>query len=293
MTAPASHGAPAVVDFTTPTAEAGQPPVAVSCAPGPGASFPVGTNTVTCTATDALSRTASCSFSVVVTVVPTLAKVKFVAFGDSITAGQTSPSPTVLLLNESDSYPYKLQRLLAARYSDQTIQVVNEGVSGERADDTGKRRFGRVLDTDKPDVVLLLEGANDLNYAFTHTGDAKSGVRIVVRALQEMLDSADSRKVPVLLATLTPQDPEGRNGHGADALPELNADIRRLADDDRVIIVDLFNGLGGTPKGSIGADGLHPTADGYTKIAQIWFDTIQHHYEKPSSTGTARLFIER
>ena len=66
----------------------------------------------------------------------------------------------------------------------------------------------------------------------------------------------------------------------------INAAIARLASDERVVLVYLYNGLEGTPVGSIGVDGLHPTETGYTKIANIWFEAIQHEYERQPGNST-------
>ena len=291
MTASSTNGQTADVTFLVPTAQNGSPPVSVACAPGSGSSFNIGSTTVTCTATDATSRTASCSFSVAVTEPAKLSAVKFMAFGDSMTQGVTSLIPTMLAYNPNDAYPLKLEALLAARYTAQVTQVINEGEAGEQADGNGKRRFGGVLNADKPDVVLLLEGANDLNHYLIATGDSDEGVTPAARALEEMVDTARKKGVPVLLATLPPQDPEGKNGHSAGSVPKLNDAIRRLAHGDEVVIVDLFNGLGGVPDGAIGADGLHPTPAGYDRIAQIWFDAIQHQYQetgRPAPTLSLR-----
>jgi hypothetical protein len=52
------------VTYTTPTATDNCPGVTVACVPPSGGTFPVGTTTVTCTATDTSSNTATCSFSV-------------------------------------------------------------------------------------------------------------------------------------------------------------------------------------------------------------------------------------
>ena len=285
VTASSTNGQTADVTFLMPTTQNGSQPVSVACSPGSGSSFTIGTTTVACTATDASSRTASCSFDVSVTAPAKLSAVKFMAFGDSMTQGVTSLIPTMLAYNPHDAYPLKLEALLAARYTAQVTQVINEGEAGEQADGNGKRRFGGVLNADKPDVVLLLEGANDLNHYLIATGDSDEGVTPAARALEEMVDTARKKGVPVLLATLPPQDPEGNNGRSAGSVPKLNDAIRRLAQGDDVIIVDLFNGLGGVPDGSIGADGLHPTPAGYDRIAQIWFDAIQRHYEEPATSA--------
>jgi HYR domain len=53
-----------VVTFSTPVASDNCPGVTVGCNPPSGSCFPVGTTTVTCTATDASNNTATCSFTV-------------------------------------------------------------------------------------------------------------------------------------------------------------------------------------------------------------------------------------
>jgi lysophospholipase L1-like esterase len=275
----AHNGEAPVVNFDAPTAQGGDAPVTVACTPASGTTFPVGANTVNCTATDASKRSATCSFSVNVAGVPTLTKLKFVAFGDSLTEGQTSADPTILLLNPADSYPFKLQQLLSGRYVDQTITVINKGRSGERVHEDGEKRLPDVLDDEKPDVLLLLDGANDLLRA-GNAGDPEDAISPIVGSLEEMVQSAKRRHVAVMLATFPPQRRDGQRGAGAPAVPELNDEIRRLAADESATLVDLYNGLGGTPDGSIGVDGLHPTASGYSKIADIWFDAIKKKYEQ-------------
>src|SRR6188474_466299 len=47
------NGQPLPVAYGTPTAEGGAPPVTLACTPASGTLFPVGTTSVTCTATDA------------------------------------------------------------------------------------------------------------------------------------------------------------------------------------------------------------------------------------------------
>ncbi len=280
------------VAFTNPSAQGGEPPVTVACVPGSGSPFGLGANSVTCTATDALSRTASCSFAVVVTAVAHVSKVRFVAFGDSLTEGITSPDAGALLLNLADSYPYQLQTALTARYIDQPIQVINEGKAGEPVNDTGKKRFPLVLDADRPEVVLVLDGANDLLKAASPppfgSGDGTVAIPLIINALREMVGEARDRGVPMLLATFPPQNANGSRGLGAPTVPELNDEIRRLAAQEGVVLVDLYAGLGGTPTGWIGVDGLHPTGAGYGQIAKIWFDAIQKQYEVTSGGASLR-----
>jgi lysophospholipase L1-like esterase len=285
---PARYGQPPVVTFETPIAVGGAAPVLTTCAPASGAAFSTGTTRVTCTATDSRGRSGTCGFSVVVSAVPVLSSFRFVAFGDSITEGKTSPDPTALLLTVTESYPYKLEGLLSSRYIDQSVVVLNRGVGGEPAYRTGMERLPRVLDADRPQVLLLLHGANDLLGAAA-TGMFNAEIARIITALEEMIKSARRRNVRVLLATFPPQNPNGSRGGGAEAVPRLNQAIARLAADESAVLVDLYGGLGGTPTGSIGVDGLHPTDAGYTKIANIWFEAIKTQFEQSAGTlGTGR-----
>jgi lysophospholipase L1-like esterase len=278
---PKHAGSPATATFDLPPAQGGRQPVNVTCAPASGAEFPVGSTAVSCTATDAASRTANCSFSVVVEAVPQLAKTKFLAFGDSITAGTTSPAPTLLMLNAEDAYPLKLQRLLSERYLDQTIVMTNAGQAGEHID-PARSRLSSVLDSKKPQVLLLLHGANDLN---TRRGDA---IPTIIRGLEDMIGKADRRGITTFLATFPPQNPAGSRGHGANYVPELNRRIRALAVDEGATLVDLYAGFGGTWVGYIGVDGLHPTPQGYDRMAEIWRDKIQEVYDRPAPASLER-----
>jgi lysophospholipase L1-like esterase len=268
-------GTPATATFETPAAQGGRPPVNVTCAPASGAEFPVGATPVACTATDQASHTATCSFSVMVEGIPQIAKTKFLAFGDSITQGVTSPAPSLLIFNPVDAYPLKLQQLLSARYRDQTIVMTNAGQAGEKIDD-GRARLSGVLDANDPQVLLLLHGANDLN---TEKGNA---ISTIIHGLEDMIGKADRRGITVFLATFPPQNPAGKNGNGANYVPELNQKISALAADEGAILVDLYAGFGGTWVGYIGEDGLHPTPQGYDRMAEIWRDKIQAVYDRPA-----------
>jgi lysophospholipase L1-like esterase len=264
------------VTFDLPVAQGGQAPVSVSCDPASGTEFPLGESSVTCTATDARSQTGTCTFTVAVSPVPQIAKTKFMAFGDSLTLGTTSPAPGILVLSVADSYPTKLLALLSGRYLDQKITVVNEGLSGRFAADDFPR-FQDAMRAVQPQVVLLMEGANDLN----NPGE-QPAIPKIVGALEKMVDDARSRGAIVFLATLPPQNPDGRNGHHADELPELNRQIAEAAADEGATLVDLY-GMLGTYVGYIGVDGLHPTPVGYQRIAEIWRDAIEEQLEEAAS----------
>src|SRR4030095_3577884 len=92
------------------------------------------------------------------------------AVGDSVTAGEvTNPiaiAPSVigkLVLVAPASYPSQLQAQLRTAYLSQatSIAVTNGGERSERILD-GVNRFPGVFDMSRPEVVLLMEGANGL-----------------------------------------------------------------------------------------------------------------------------------
>ena len=121
-------------------------------------------------------RTASCSFNVEVQPPPRLGLTRFVAFGDSITLGEDGNStlavyslrhflgldyPTIILTGRE--YPTVLRNLLSVRYSTQSPLVVIAGKSGEHAgDSTTLTRFTDIVASRTYEVVLLMEGTNDI-----------------------------------------------------------------------------------------------------------------------------------
>lgn len=275
----AHNGTQPTVTYDTPVGQGGEAPVSTTCTPASGGTFALGTTTVTCTATDARGQSSSCTFGISVSPVPRLIGTRVMAFGDSLTAGTISPTPTLLAIDEPGSYPSQLLPMLTARYTDQTITMMNEGYPGHLAkDDLG--RFGTVLSEDQPNIVLLMHGANDLlNFQ-------EAGISDALQAIDSMVRQAKGRGVSVLLATLPPQNPAGSRGRGAGALPDFNAGIAHTAELDGVPLVDLYKEMG-TYQGYIGVDGLHPTEVGYAKIAELFMNAIKANLETPTDGSPA------
>src|SRR5689334_7417710 len=101
---------------------------------------------------------------------PLISRTKFLAFGDSFTAGEvtnpiglTSSGIHKMILVPAASYPSVLQSQLRATYVSQSsaITVQNAGEPSERILD-GNQRFPGVFESSRPEVVLLMEGANGL-----------------------------------------------------------------------------------------------------------------------------------
>jgi lysophospholipase L1-like esterase len=235
--------------------------------------FNVGTLTVTCVATDSRGQSASCNFTVAVRPPPQLKFTRFVAYGDSLTAGEVSFGPGLRVFLPNDSYPSVLKRRLAERYVFQTPEVINEGIGGETAVD-GAKRLGLTIQRDRPDVLLLMEGTNDL----LDRPEVGRGADLALAALRQMVQEAKSRGVQVGLATVPPQRPGGRRDAVAKLIPSFNDRIRTLASEEQVVLIDVFNAMK-DDLSLIGVDDLHPTIRGYDVIAGVFLEAIKSSFE--------------
>src|SRR4051812_42009675 len=122
MTTRGVPGSGQAVTYPPPTVTGGASPVTIACTPASGTTFNVGTTAVSCTALDAASRQAQCSFTVTLT--PLLVSVtKYVAFGDSLTEGENGRRATLGLgfIDPTSTYPVTLQALLNTEYPGQSI----------------------------------------------------------------------------------------------------------------------------------------------------------------------------
>jgi len=278
---------PAAISWPAPTTQGGTAPVQTSCTPASGAAFLPGVTAVSCTATDSANQVASCAFTVTVTRPPQISVTRFMAFGDSITWGTASPPAGFLaypIPAPSYSYPSQLLSLLGARYPDQAITIANEGWPAEAIAD-GLNRLPSALAFNSPEVLLLLDGANDL------LGNPSSATtQYIASKLRDMVRTAKARMpaIKVLLATFPPQYhgtiPYDR-GAGAEFVPGLNQLIAGVAQSEGATLVDLYAAfpVGGKPY--IGVDGLHPTEQGFTLMAQTFGKIIQEKFEAKATAG--------
>ncbi len=220
-----------------------------------------------------------------------LTKTSFVAFGDSITAGTITMFNGLLrLVVAPQSYPYKLQAILTGEHGGQRIQVYNEGVQGECAgsdgmgcDDIGSvgtSRLPGVLRADSPQVVLLLQGIDDLN------PPNNADIPTVIGHLQQMIGEAQGAGATVLIGTLLPQVRGGSRAWSIDLIQPFNAQLKVMAASAGATVVDLYTPFA-ADLSLIGPDGLHPTAAGYTEMAQVWANAIDAAFSIPLPKATS------
>jgi lysophospholipase L1-like esterase len=299
-----------VVLFQNPVVNGGTPPVATACLPANGSTFPIGTTTVTCTAIDAIARSAQCALHVTL-VAQKLGAMTFVAFGDSITAGENGEAPPdpnndnetahctqrpssalapgaiPRFIDTANSYPSQLLTMLQTNFPSQMFVMQNEGLRGEEVTNGSNARLTAcVLPIFKPDVLLMLEGINDINAIAG--GDTTVTPQGIVSALLANVTSARLAGVTfVFVGTILPEtvcrdrlncrsneDPGVVNQINA-IVDQTNALLRgSLFNATLVESNAVFRATDPTLASLIDTDGLHPLPAGYKVLAQAFHTAI-------------------
>lgn len=210
---------------------------------------------------------------------PRLSRTRFLAFGDSFTAGEvTTPTFTAsspigkLVLVPTAAYPAVLQTRLQTTYTQQAalISVTNAGLPSERILD-GALRFPSVYDMARPEVVLIQEGANGL---------PQVGPDISTAVMRTMVQYAKAGGSRVFVGSMIPQVPGRPRGNTpVGELLAYNTTLQLMSQQEAVVYVDLYAALLPEAATLIGSDGLHPTEAGYRRIAEVFFIAIRNDLE--------------
>ena len=100
--------------------------------------------------------------------------------------------------------------------------VSNAGLSGEWAQD-GARRLPAVLANARPEVLILLEGINDIG------SQLDLGVVRAGNAVNSMAAEGRNRNIRVILATLPPSRTGGTHAVATRLITDYNARVRSIA----------------------------------------------------------------
>ena len=208
---------------------------------------------------------------------PRLSQLRFLAFGDSLTYGVINLTAANLSLDAGlpVSYPFKLQGMLTELYKDQQPVVLNGGLPGERAS-AARSRLRTLINEADADVVLLMEGANDLNQL------GEDGLAATNTAMKELVRTIVGAGVIPMLLTQPPQRPGLPKTPAAGFIADYNRDLRRLAEAEGVTVIDIDRQFDVSLQGP---DGLHPSEAGYKRIAEIVFAAIKARFEQPAATA--------
>jgi len=165
------------------------------------------------------------------------------AFGDSLTYGAGAP--------RTDSYPAVLARLTGR-------QVINAGKPGEISA-AGVQRLPGVLDRDRPDLLLLCHGGNDMLRELD-PGATRAN-------LAAMIESAEQRGIPVILIGVPAPGPF-QPGPAA-MYDDLAARYGLVYERNTLPVVET--------DGQLKSDRVHPNAAGYRQIARALYRLLQQN----------------
>lgn len=212
---------------------------------------------------------------------PRIARTRFLAFGDSFTAGEvTSPiasAPSLahkMIVVPAASYPAVLQGQLQSTYTTQSssITVINGGQPGERILE-GLARFPDTFASSRAEVVLLMEGVNGL---------PQVGPDISAGVMRIMVQEAKNGRARVFVGSMIPQVASRPRGNTPTfELLNYNNTLQIMSAQEGVTYVDLYNGMLADAATLIGSDGLHPTEAGYRRIAELFFASIKTELQEP------------
>ena len=189
-----------------------------------------------------------------------------VAIADSLTAGTPgfqSPleAPPEGAGHAESQYAYWMMQ----RRPD--WRVLNRGIAGERSDQILKR-FARDALQDRPQLIVILAGVNDLAQGYPSEW--------VTGHLQQMYEQAMEAHVQVVACALLPY--EGLDALRRERLSGVNRWIEAYSTAHGLLFCDLFYAvadpahpwrLDGSP------DGLHPDVDGYRTMGQALTNVIE------------------
>jgi lysophospholipase L1-like esterase len=197
-----------------------------------------------------------------------------VAFGDSITEGAGATPGTNM------DYPEQLARRIEHSGAAASWVVINAGISGNRLlhDGAGPRALDR-FDRDALDIpgvsdIIVLEGINDIGWAFDPNGDTGPlTVADLVGAYKQLIARAHARGLKIFGGTMTPyEDAAYYHPEGEAVRSAVNEWIRTSGAFDGVIDFDQAVRDARHPTRYRGADqsgdNLHPNDEGYRVMSE-------------------------
>ena len=165
------------------------------------------------------------------------------AFGDSLSAGYGLP--------QANGFAPVLEEMLQARGV--TVRVINAAVSGDTTAD-GLQRVDWMLETTKPDLVIVEFGANDMFRGVP--------VEVMRQNFDAMLIRIQAAGATVLLAGML-----APNNYGQHYQKQFNELYRGLSERHNIPLYPFFlRDVALEPTLNL-ADGRHPNAEGVRVIA--------------------------
>jgi lysophospholipase L1-like esterase len=186
--------------------------------------------------------------------------IRIVALGDSTTAGTPgflSPleAPPSGSGDVTSQYAWWLQK------AHPEWDVLNRGINGQRTDQIAER-FDRDVLGAAPDVVIIIAGVNDVYQGFPGSH--------AIEHLKNMYTRAHQADIAVVAGSILPFNTATSDQNAR--MREVNDWIRsHAASDSRVHFIDTRAALADPANGDLlseSPDGLHPSAEGYRRVAE-------------------------
>ncbi len=162
------------------------------------------------------------------------------AFGDSLTAGNGTSS--------ENSYPSVLSQISGHK-------VVNAGISGEITEQ-GVARFNQVLEETHPQLVILMEGGNDI-LRNINPQETK-------RNLDTMIKQAQQRHISILLVGIPSKNLFSSHAKFYEDLAEQN---KILLDDNTIAKLE--------KSAEYKSDQVHFNQQGYKVLAERFYELLK------------------
>lgn len=209
--------------------------------------------------------------------------------GDSVTdggwgnsAGLAKPTSERNLWDQNHIYGHSYMMLCAAHYQserpDMNVEFLNRGISGDDLSRLEKRWEEDVIRL-HPDVLSLLVGTNDIHYYLQAHEKKPFDFAGWEKRYRDLLDRARKQNPKVELLLGTPFVAKvGKIGKADDyamrdsLIAQLDTIVCHIAHDYNATLLRndlLFAGLKGEKSHWIW-DGIHPTAAGHQRMADLW-----------------------
>lgn len=196
---------------------------------------------------------------------PLQGKQKIILIGDSITQAG----------GQFGGYIWLMRRYLNQLYPQQGIELINAGVSGNRAEDL-QNRFQQDVIAQNPDLVMINVGVNDAMQSLQKSQDQAADLEGYRQNLVAMIQAAKAKNISVLLLspTLVSEDlnsPKNlRLAQYITAMAEVSQ-TRACQYIDLNIpfkhVISTYQRYGGNRQNILTRDGIHPNLAGYQIMA--------------------------
>ena len=194
-------------------------------------------------------------------------EIKYAALGDSLTAGIGTDS-------YEESYPYLLSKDLS---KDNSIILKDFSLLGARTEDVIDKGLLEGVVEDKPDIITLLIGVNDVRENISEK-EFKGNYTYIVN---ELVKNTNAKiyliNIPFIGSNTLYLPPY--NIYFKNRTIEFNNIIKEIAKENNLTYIDIA-----TPTEQIfkkdglyySVDSLHPSKEGYKILEQIIYDNINH-----------------